>query len=225
MSIERVFVAGAGLMGHGIAQVHAAAGKHVTLYEPELERATAGRERVAGNLARAVEKGRLKAEERKSALARIEPTDDLTLVAAADLVVEAVFEDLEVKRGLWRDLDAAAPVRSIFASNTSSISIDRLAEAVGPGRRSQFVGMHFFSPVPVMPLVELIQKNAGTLRLRPDQRLVYLRNWDEEKERLAGVARLMQALVKLARAGMPEATAASMPKPTPELVKARVAGR
>ena len=73
MSIERVFVAGAGLMGHGIAQVHAAAGKHVTLYEPELERATAGRERVAGNLARAVEKGRLKAEERKSALARIEP--------------------------------------------------------------------------------------------------------------------------------------------------------
>src|SRR5437868_11384191 len=74
-------------------------------------------------------------------------------------------------------------------------------------------------------LVELIQKNAGTLRLRPDQRLVYLRNWDDEKERLAGVARLMQALVKLARAGVPEAAAASMPKPTPELVKARVAGR
>src|SRR5207253_7873614 len=87
---------------------------------------------------------------------------DLTLVAAADLVVEAVFEDLEVKRGLWRDLDAAAPVRSIFASNTSSISIDRLAEAVGPGRRSQFVGMHFFSPVPVMPLVELIRGAATT---------------------------------------------------------------
>jgi len=160
MSIERVFVAGAGLMGHGIAQVHAAAGKHVTLYEPELERATAGRERVAGNLARAVEKGRLKAEERQSTLARIEPTDDLASVAAADLVVEAVFEDLDVKRALWRDLDAAAPARSIFASNTSSISIDRLAQAVRPERRSHFVGMHFFSPVPVMPLVELIRGTA-----------------------------------------------------------------
>ena len=74
-------------------------------------------------------------------------------------------------------------------------------------------------------LVELIQRNAGTLRLRPDQRLVYLRNWDDEKERLAGVARLMRALVKLARAGQPDAAAASMPKPTPELVRARAVGR
>jgi transcription-repair coupling factor (superfamily II helicase) len=75
-------------------------------------------------------------------------------------------------------------------------------------------------------LVELIQKNAGTLRLRPDQRLVYLRNWDDEKERLAGVARLIHTLVKLARAGTPDATApAAMPKPTPELMKTRAAGR
>src|SRR5437588_2178276 len=75
-------------------------------------------------------------------------------------------------------------------------------------------------------LVELIQKNAGTLRLRPDQRLVYLRNWDDEKERLAGVAPLMHTLVKLARAGMPDGTTPTpMPKPTPELVKARAAGR
>src|SRR5437868_11358465 len=74
-------------------------------------------------------------------------------------------------------------------------------------------------------LVELIQKNAGTLRLRPDQRLVYLRNWEDEKERLAGVARLMQALVKLARAGQPDAAPAPMPTPSPELVKARAAGR
>ena len=75
-------------------------------------------------------------------------------------------------------------------------------------------------------LVELIQKNAGTLRLRPDQRLVYLRNWDDEKERLAGVARLMQALVKLAGVGTLDAAAPTpMPKPTPELVKTRAAGR
>jgi len=74
-------------------------------------------------------------------------------------------------------------------------------------------------------LVELIQKHAGTLRLRPDQRLVYLRNWDDEETRLKGVAGLMQALVKLARAGEPETGAAAMPKPTPELVKRQAAAR
>ena len=74
-------------------------------------------------------------------------------------------------------------------------------------------------------LVELIQKNAGTLRLRPDQKLVYLRNWENEKERLAGVARLMQALVKVARAGQSDAAPPPMPTPTPELVKARASGR
>jgi 3-hydroxybutyryl-CoA dehydrogenase len=157
MAIERVFVAGAGLMGHGIAQVHAAIGKHVTLYEPDRERAVKGRDRIAGNLDRAVSKGRLEAAERDAILARIEPTADLGAVAPADLVVEAVFEDAGVKTALWRDLDGRAPASAIFASNTSSIAIDRLAEAVSPDRRTRFVGMHFFSPVPVMPLVELIR--------------------------------------------------------------------
>ena len=156
-AIERVFVAGAGLMGHGIAQVHAAIGKQVTLYEPELARADAGRERIAANLQRAVDKGRLSAEEREATLARIEPTADLATVAAAHLAIEAVFEDLDVKTELWRALDQHAPASAIFASNTSSIAIHRLAEAVGRERRARFVGMHFFSPVPVMPLVELIR--------------------------------------------------------------------
>ena len=160
MTVQRVFVAGAGLMGHGIAQVHAAIGKDVTLYEPELARAEAGRDRVAGNLERAVVKGRLAAEDRAATLARIVATDRRDAVADADLVVEAVFEDVEVKTALWSDLDAAAPERTIFASNTSSISIDRLAAAVAPARRSRFLGMHFFSPVPVMPLVELIRGSA-----------------------------------------------------------------
>ncbi len=160
MSIERVFVAGAGLMGHGIAQVHAAIGKQVTLYEPEIERARAGRDRIAGNLERAVAKGRLSEEERPAILARISPTDRLDAVADADLVVEAVFEDVDVKTGLWRELDVRAPGRAIFATNTSSISIDRLAQALAPTRRSAFVGMHFFSPVPVMPLIELIRGAA-----------------------------------------------------------------
>jgi 3-hydroxybutyryl-CoA dehydrogenase len=157
MTIERVFVAGAGLMGHGIAQVHAAIGKHVVVYEPELARAEAGRERIAGNMDRAVAKGRLTAEERDSTLARVETTDDLARAGDADLVIEAVFEDLAVKRGLWRDLDRHAPAEAIFASNTSSIAIHRLAEAVEEPRRARFMGMHFFSPVPVMPLVEVIR--------------------------------------------------------------------
>jgi 3-hydroxybutyryl-CoA dehydrogenase len=160
MAIERVFVAGAGLMGHGIAQVHAAIGKSVVVFEPELERAQAGHARVAGNLDRAVAKGKLDASERDAILARITPTSDVAAARDADLVVEAVFEDLEVKLGLWREIDGAAPGDAIFASNTSSISIDRLAAAVSAERRPSFLGMHFFSPVPVMPLVELIRGTA-----------------------------------------------------------------
>jgi 3-hydroxybutyryl-CoA dehydrogenase len=162
MGIDRVFVAGAGLMGHGIGQVHAAIGKHVTLYEPDLARAQAGRERILGNLERAVAKGKLDSDQRDAIIGRVLATDDLNLVRSADLVVEAVFEDLEVKRDLWSKLDEFAPVATIFASNTSSISIDKLAEAVSQERRARYVGMHFFSPVPVMPLVELIRGTATT---------------------------------------------------------------
>jgi 3-hydroxybutyryl-CoA dehydrogenase len=162
MSIERVFVAGAGLMGHGIAQVHAAIGKRVVLYEPDHARAVAGRERVAANLARAVAKGRLDEEAAGQTIERIATTDDLAAVATSDLVIEAVFEDVDVKTRLWAELDGLAPGRTFFATNTSSISIDRLASAVSGDRRGRFVGMHFFSPVPVMPLVELIRGTATT---------------------------------------------------------------
>ncbi len=157
MTIQRVFVAGAGLMGHGIAQVHAAIGKTVALYEPDLARAEAGRARIAGNLDRAIAKGRLTTEERDAILARIEATAKLDAVRDADLVIEAVFEDADIKATLWRQLDERAAPSTIFASNTSSIAIHRLADALGEGRRARFLGMHFFSPVPVMPLVELIR--------------------------------------------------------------------
>jgi 3-hydroxybutyryl-CoA dehydrogenase len=160
MTIERVFVAGAGLMGHGIAQVHAVAGRKVTLYEPDRTRAEAGRERIAGNLDRQVAKGKLSSDEREATIARVEPTDDQARAADADLVVEAVFEDLDVKMRLWSELDRVAVPDALFASNTSSISIDRLAAATAEARRPRFVGMHFFSPVPVMPLVELIRGAA-----------------------------------------------------------------
>lgn len=157
MTIQRVFVAGAGLMGHGIAQVHAAIGLDVALYEPDLARAEAGRDRIAGNLDRAVTKGRLTSEERDATLARIVPTADIAAAGDAEIVIEAVFEDLDVKSTLWRELDRVAPTGAIFASNTSSIAIHRLAEAVSKERRARFAGMHFFSPVPVMPLIELIR--------------------------------------------------------------------
>ena len=162
MAIQHVFVAGAGLMGHGIGQVHAAIGKDVMLYEPDAARAEAGKSRIAANLDRAVAKGRLSTEERDSILARVATTADLATARTADLVIEAVFEDADVKRRLWSSLDEVAPERTIFASNTSSISIDSLAEAVSPERRERFAGMHFFSPVPVMPLVELVRGTATT---------------------------------------------------------------
>ena len=162
MTIERVFVAGAGLMGHGIAQVHAAIGKQVTVYEPDLARAEAGRDRIAGNLERSVAKGRLDAAARDATLERLTPTSDPASAAGADLVIEAVFEDMRVKTALWRELDALAQPAAIFATNTSSIAIRRLAEAVSGERRQRFVGMHFFSPVPVMPLVELIRSADTT---------------------------------------------------------------
>jgi 3-hydroxybutyryl-CoA dehydrogenase len=162
MSMQRVFVAGAGLMGHGVGQVHAAIGMEVTLYEPELARAQAGRDRIAGNLDRAVAKGKLDQAARDDILGRVSATSDLDAVRDADIVIEAVFEDVKVKQDLWREIDSRASADAIFASNTSSISIDQLASAVSPARRERFVGMHFFSPVPAMPLVELIRGEATT---------------------------------------------------------------
>ncbi len=160
MTNQRALVAGAGLMGHGIAQVLATTGRAVALYEPDLARAQAGRERIAANLERSVAKGRLASDDRDAILARITPTADLAAAADVDLIVEAVFEDLAVKSALWAELDQRAPADAIFASNTSSIAIDTLAAAVGEARRTRFLGMHFFSPVPVMPLIELIRGAA-----------------------------------------------------------------
>jgi 3-hydroxybutyryl-CoA dehydrogenase len=160
VTIDRIFVAGAGLMGHGIAQVSAAIGKRVVVYEPDVARAHAGRDRIAASLDRAVAKGRLEGGARDETLARVEATDDPARIRDAGLAIEAVFEDLDVKTRLWSQLDGLAPPATIFATNTSSISIDRLAAAVSPARQARFVGMHFFSPVPVMPLVELIRGAA-----------------------------------------------------------------
>ena len=130
MSIERVFVAGAGLMGHGIAQVHAAVGKEVTLYEPDLARAEAGRARIAGNLERAVAKGKLTADEREAILARLTGTADLGHAADADLVVEAVFEDVDVKTG------SGPPSTRSRRRTRSSPRTPRRSPSTGSPRRS-----------------------------------------------------------------------------------------
>ncbi len=122
VTIERVLVVGAGLMGHGIAQSMAAAGRRVDLFEPELARAVAGRDRIAANLARSVEKGRLAAEERDAILGRIAVTDDIEAARTAELVVEEVPEDVDLKRTVLAALDARAPGGAIIATNTSSIA-------------------------------------------------------------------------------------------------------
>jgi 3-hydroxybutyryl-CoA dehydrogenase len=158
MTHRNVLVCGAGLMGHGIAQVMAAAGHEVWLYEPEVSRAEAGRERIAGNLDRALAKAKITEGERDQILGRVSVVPDLATAASkADLVVEAVFEDESVKSALFAEIAKTAPESAILASNTSSISITDLAAALPENRRASFVGMHFFSPVPVMPLIELIR--------------------------------------------------------------------
>ncbi|MDP9468502.1 MAG: 3-hydroxyacyl-CoA dehydrogenase NAD-binding domain-containing protein [Chloroflexota bacterium] len=155
MSLDRVFVIGAGLMGHGIAQVSAAAGKSVTLADRTVELAEKGKARVAGNLARLVDKGKLAPEEADGILARIGIGVGGDGAAGHAIVIEAVFEDEAIKRDTWQQLSTAADADAIFASNTSSISITSLAAATD--RPSRFIGLHFFSPVPVMGLIEIIR--------------------------------------------------------------------
>lgn len=153
--IATIGVVGAGAMGNGIAQVFAVAGFPVILQdmaEPALERA---RRTMEASLARQVKKGALEAEAAAAALARIETTADLAAMADRDLVVEAIVERLDVKAEVFRRLDAICRPETILASNTSSISLTQLAAASShPGR---VIGMHFFNPVPVMQLVEIIR--------------------------------------------------------------------
>jgi 3-hydroxybutyryl-CoA dehydrogenase len=155
MSIDRVYVIGAGLMGHGIAQVSAAAGKQVTLADRTAELADKGRQRIAANLARQVEKGKLGQAQADEVLSRVATAVGSDAVPGHRLIVEAVFEDEPLKRQTWGEISAVADPDALFASNTSSISITGLATATD--RPARFIGLHFFSPVPVMGLVEIIR--------------------------------------------------------------------
>jgi len=155
VQIKKVGVVGCGLMGSGIAQVAATAGCEVLAREVSLELAQKGLGRVHASLAKLVEKGRLKAEEAEAVKARLKPTTNLADLKDCDLVVEAIVEDLDQKKKLFAELGRLCKKETIFASNTSSFPIGEMADA--SGRSERFVGLHFFNPVQLMKLVEVIQ--------------------------------------------------------------------
>ena len=155
MSIHTVAVLGAGTMGHGIAHVTAAAGGLVRLYDLDEGTARRGLDSIARNLDKGVQRGKVTAEERDATLPRITATADLAeAVAGADLVVEAVPEKLELKQALFRKVQELAPAEAVLGTNTSSLSIASIASAVDdPGR---VIGLHFFNPVHIMKLLEIV---------------------------------------------------------------------
>ena len=153
-------VIGAGQMGAGIAQVSAQAGYSVLLSDIDLDRATKGKDGIARQLAKLVEKGKLDAQAAEATLSRIEPTGDIAAMAGCGLVIEAATEREDIKRTIFQNVGKILGHQAVLASNTSSIPITRLAQASSDATR--FIGVHFFNPVPVMPLVELISGLATT---------------------------------------------------------------
>ena len=160
MTFTDVGVVGAGIMGSGIAEVSARAGCRVVVLEVSAAAAEAGRERLAGSLSRAVDKGRLPAEERDAVLGRLTWTADDQELAGCDLVIEAAPEDEALKLGLFRRLDRVVRPDAVLASNTSSIPLVKMAAVTS--RPGQVVGVHFFNPVPVLPLVEIVESLLTT---------------------------------------------------------------
>lgn len=153
--IRSIGVVGGGLMGSGIAQVAAQSGCPTILRELDGTLCDKSRAAMVRSLEKGVEKGKLTAEERDAALGKLTFTTDLASLASCDLVIEAIVEEIDAKRTLWRTLDALAAPHAIFASNTSSLSIVEQAAATERGDR--FVGLHFFNPVAAMRLVEVVR--------------------------------------------------------------------
>ncbi len=155
MTDQKIGVVGAGTMGNGIAHVFAQSGFQVVLQDIAQDFVDKGMATIAANLQRGVDKGKLSAEEKDAVLGRIHAATDLQALAGCDLVVEAIVEKFEVKAELFRKLDAMLAPSAVLASNTSSISITKLAAVTK--RPDRFIGMHFMNPVPVMKLVEIIR--------------------------------------------------------------------
>ncbi|MYH49718.1 MAG: 3-hydroxyacyl-CoA dehydrogenase family protein [Gammaproteobacteria bacterium] len=176
--MERVTVLGAGVMGHGIAQVAAMAGHQVTLHDPDGGAADRGLARIRANLDKGVSLGKVSEESRTAALDRIALARSLEAASAeADLVVEAAPERMELKRSLFREVEAAAHPSALLATNTSSLSIDAIAEVLAePGR---FLGLHFFNPVHLMALVEVV-RGSGTAEAALDTGVAFARGLGKE---------------------------------------------
>ena len=153
--IRRVGVLGCGLMGSGIAQVAATAGRETIVRDVSQQIWDRARGGIEKSLAKFVEKGKLPAADRDAALKRLTFTTATGDLKGCDIVVEAITEDLELKNALWKELDALCPPHTIFASNTSSLTIAAMAAATK--RADRFVGLHFFNPVPLMQLVEVVR--------------------------------------------------------------------
>ena len=153
--LKKIGVLGCGLMGSGIAQVSAAAGYTTVVREVAPAPLDKGRAAIVKSLEKFVEKGKLAGAERDATLGRLSFTTDLATLKDCDLVIEAVTEDLELKNGMWKELDGLCPTHTVFASNTSSLTIAAMAAATR--RADRFVGLHFFNPVPLMQLVEVVR--------------------------------------------------------------------
>jgi len=154
---EKVGVIGLGLMGHGICQVSAQSGAHsqITAFEPEQKYLDSGKARIEGSVAKLVSKGKLSQDDADATLGRIHYTTDMSDLQDADFIVEAVIENMDLKQDLYEKLGAVCKPETIFASNTSSLSITEMAQF--SGRPQNFVGIHFFNPVQLMKLVEVIR--------------------------------------------------------------------
>ncbi|HUL70789.1 MAG TPA: 3-hydroxybutyryl-CoA dehydrogenase [Gemmatimonadales bacterium] len=153
--IRSVGVLGCGLMGSGIAQVAAMAGYKTTVRDVAQSFLDKGRAGIVKSLDKFVEKGKLTAEQRDATLGRLAFVTEVPALRESDIVIEAVTEDLELKNGLWKELDGLCGGQTIFASNTSSLTIAAMASATK--RADRFVGLHFFNPVPLMELVEVVR--------------------------------------------------------------------
>ncbi|HEY8367701.1 MAG TPA: 3-hydroxybutyryl-CoA dehydrogenase [Thermodesulfobacteriota bacterium] len=156
--VRTVGVVGCGLMGSGIAQVAAQAGYAVRVREVDRPTLEKGLGRIDQFLSRAVEKGKLTAADREKALGNLRGTTSLGDLSDCDLVIEAIVEEIEAKKVLFRELDGLCPPRTIFATNTSSLTVIEMAAATT--RPDRFAGLHFFNPVPLMPLVEVVRTIA-----------------------------------------------------------------
>ncbi len=172
-----VGVLGGGLMGGGIAQVSAVAGYPTVVRDVSEEVLQRARQGIERSLAKFVEKGTLPRADADAALARLRFSTAPDALHRSELIIEAVTEDLELKNRLWRELDAACPAGTVFASNTSSLPIAAMAAATR--RADRFVGLHFFSPVPMMPLVEVVRA-VGTSAETFEQAMIFARSLGKE---------------------------------------------